>query len=89
MKFLYNKTKREYKFYQILEINTYREIHEIDIAMITSSIGLIFLKNFGFVCSNISFQLFSSNWILLLFLLFEFHTGDKLLENYICIEILI
>ena len=89
LKLLFNKTKREYDFYHILEINTYRVIPEIDIAMITSSIGLIFLNNFGFVCTNISFQLFSSIWILLLFLLFEFHTGDKLFENYTGIEILI
>lgn len=31
LKLLFNKTKREYDFYKILEINTYRVIPEIDI----------------------------------------------------------
>ena len=54
-----------------------------------SSVGIIFLKNSGFYCSNITFQLLTLIWILLLFLLFDFHSGDKLLENYSRLEIVI
>ena len=84
-----NKTPRNYNFFDNLEINSYRELPEIDVAMITSSIGIAVLKNFGFVCSNITFQLLSIIWFLLLFLLFEFHVGDKLLENYTRLEIVV
>ena len=89
LKLWLNNTPRELNFYEILEKNTYRELPEIDVAMITSSVGIICLKNFGFICSNISFQLSSSIWFLLLFLFFEFHTKEQLLENYTRLEILI
>ena len=84
-----NNTQRKYNFYEYIEINSYKELPEIDIGMITSSVGIIFLKNFGFICSNITFQLLSLVWFLLLFLLFEFHSGDKLLENYSRLEIVV
>ena len=57
--------------------------------MITSSVGIVFLKNFEFVCCNITFQLSSLIWFLLLFLLFDFHTGAELLENYTRLEIVV
>ena len=88
-KLWFNNTPREYSFYENLEINSYRELPEIDVGMITSSVGIIFLKNSGFICSNITFQLSSSIWFLLLFLLFDFHTGVQLLENYTRLEIVI
>ena len=84
-----NGTPRKFNFYQIIEINTYRDLPEIDVAMITSSIGIIFLKNFGFYCSIITLQLISSVSFFLLFLLFEFHKGDQLLENYTRLEIVV
>ena len=89
LKLWLNNTPRELNFYEILEKNTYRELPEINVAMITSSVGIICLKNFGFICSNISFQLSSSIWFLLLFLFFEFHTEAQLLENYTRLEILV
>ena len=84
-----SNTPRKYSFYENLEINSYRELPEIDVAMITSSIGIIFLRNYGFICSNSTFQLASYIWFLLLFLLFDFHIGDKLLENYTRLEIVV
>ncbi len=50
-----NKTQREYNFYEHLEINSYKELPEIDVAMITSSLGIICLRCFGFYCSIITF----------------------------------
>ena len=84
-----NKTPRELNFYEILERNTYRELPEIDVVMITSSVGIICLKNFGFICCHLTFQLSSLIWLLLLFLLFDFHTDVQLLENYTRLEILV
>ena len=81
-KLMINNTPREYNFYDNIEIKSYKEIPEIDVGMITSSIGIIFLKNYGFYCSNITFQLTSSIWFLLLFLFFDFHSNDELLKNY-------
>ena len=83
----FNDTPRTSNFYEILESNTYRELPEIDVAMITSSVGIIFAKNYGFICSNITFQLLSSICFFLFFLLFDFHKGDQLLENYTSLEI--
>ena len=79
---LINKTPREYSFYEYLEINSYKILPEIDVAMITSSVGIICLRSCGFYCSIITFQLISMVLFLLLFLFFDFHTGDELLNNY-------
>ena len=84
-----SNTPRIHNFYESLEINSYRELPEIDVGMITSSVGIIILKNSGFVCSNICFQLLSSIWFLLLLLLFEFHIKESLLENYTRLEIVV
>ena len=81
-KLMIKKTSREYNFYERLEINSYREIPEIDVGMITSSIGIIFLKNYGYICSNISFQFSSLIYVFLLFFYFDFHTEEELLNNY-------
>ena len=88
-KLWFNQTQRIYNFYEHIEINSYKELPEIDVGMITSSVGIIFLKNSGFFCSNLTFQLLSLIWILLLFLLFDFHYDDKLLENYTRLEIVV
>ena len=68
-----NSTPREYNFYEKIKIKSYRELPEIDVVMITSSIGIIFLRNYGFYCSNITFQLISCITVFLLFLFFDFH----------------
>ena len=88
-KLWFNNNPREHNFYERLEINTYRELPEIDVGMITSSIGIIFLKSCGFFTSFLTFHLSSLIWFLLLFLLFDFHTGASLLENYTRLEIAI
>ena len=80
---------REYNFYEKMEINSFRELPEIDVAMVTSSLGIIVLKSLGFKKSNSIFQLISAILLLLLLLLFHFHTGDKLLENYTRLELVI
>ena len=82
-----NNTPRIYNFYEKLEINSYKELPEIDVAMVTSSIGIIVLKEIGFKATNSIFQLISSLLFSLLIILFNFHTGDKLLENYNGVEI--
>ena len=87
MLLLVKDTPRQYNFYEYIEICSYKEIPEIDVAMITSSIGIIVLKKFGFFCSNFIFQLFSIIYFCLFFLLFDFHTNDQLLKNYTPLEI--
>ena len=84
-----SNTPREYNFYEKLEINTYRELPEIDVGMVTSSIGILVLKEIGFKKTNSIFQLLSSVLFALLFILFHFHTKEKLLENYNHIEIFV
>ena len=81
-KLMINNTSREHNFYENLKINSYREIPEIDVGMITSSIGIFFLKNNGYICSNITFQFSSLILIFLLFVYFNFHIEDELLINY-------
>ena len=84
-----NNTPREYNFYEKIQIKSYRELPEIDVAMITSSIGIVILKNYGFYCCNITFQLTSSVLFFLLFLLFDFHTNEKLSKNYSRLELIV
>ena len=84
-----NDTPRKYNFFDKLEINSYKDLPEIDVGMVTSSIGIIILREIGFKKTNSIFQLISSILFLLLFLLFNFHTDNKLLENYSRIEIFV
>ena len=42
-KLWFNNTQRLHNFYELLEINSYKELPQIDVAMITSSVGIIFL----------------------------------------------
>ena len=60
LKLWISNTHRSYNFYERLIIYSYKEVPEIDVGMITSSIGIMFLKSFGFYCSSITFQLVSS-----------------------------
>ena len=77
-KLLANSTQREYNFYEKIQIKSYRELPEIDVVMICSSIGIIFLRNYGFYCSSITFQLISCVLVFLLFLLFDFHKDQQI-----------
>ena len=83
LQFMINNTPREYDFYEKLEINSYKNLPEINVAMMTSSVGIFFLRHFGFYCSNITFQMITLILILLLLILFDFHTNDKLSDSII------
>ena len=78
-------SSKEYNFYEKIEIATYKSIPEIDVGMFWSFIGTIVLKKYGFKISSI-FHIISSVGLLLLFVLFDFHTGDKLLIHYTNLE---
>ena len=88
-KLLINKTPRKYNFYEKIEILSYRDLPEIDVGMVTSSIGIVVLKEIGFIATNSIFQLISLALYALVFFLFKFHTYDKLLKNYNAIEIFV
>ena len=77
---------KEYDFYQKIEIASYKSIPDIDVGMFWSFVGIIVLKKYGFICSNI-FQLLSLIGFLLLFLLFDFHKKNKLSVDYTNLEI--
>ena len=74
-----------YNFYEQLEIASYKSMPEIDVGMFWSFIGIIVLKKYGFIWSNI-FQFLSLIGFILLFLLFDFHEGEKLLVYYTRME---
>lgn len=80
-----NINKKEYNFYEKLEIASYKSIPEIDVGIFWSFIGIIFLKKYGFNWGNI-FQFFSLVGFILLFLLFDFQIDDKLSNNYTQME---
>ena len=82
-------TPRKYNFYEHLEIASYKTIPEIDVAMVTCTFGIMFLKKFGFYCTNLTFQLLCSFGFLVLFLMFDFHTDEELVENYTTTEIVV
>ncbi len=53
--------------------------------MFWSFVGIMTLKKYGFICCNI-FQILSSLGFLILYFLFDFHTGDKLNFYYTRME---
>ena len=73
---------RENNFYEFIEIVTYKEIPEIDVAMVTSSLGLFIFGKYGFNKSDTTFQVISLIIFIIIFLVFDFHTNDRLLESY-------
>ena len=88
-KLLANSTSKDFNFYEKIQIKSYRELTEVDVVKITSSIGIVFLRNYGFYCSSITFQLISCVYVFLLFLLFVFHKAQHLSENYTVLELLV
>lgn len=72
---------KEYDFYQKIEIASYKSLPEIDVGMFWSFVGIMFLKKYGFIKSNI-FQVLSCISLALLFTLFEFHEKDNLSIYY-------
>ena len=89
LKLAITKTPREYNFYEVIKICSYQEIPDIDIAMVTSFLGILVSKYLGFITTNIIFQLIPGLLFLLFFYLFPFHTGKELEKNYSFSEILI
>ena len=87
--FSIGNTHKKYDFYHNIEIISYKDFPEIDVIMITSSVGIMLLKHSGFICSNIIFQLSSSVWLLLLFLLFDFQKKNQLSKYYTNLERLV
>ena len=83
------KTSREYNFYEVIKICSFKELPDIDVALITSFIGIIALKSLGYLITNLIFQLIPGIIFLLFFLFFEFHTGKELENNYTLSEIII
>ena len=64
------KTPRDYNFYEVIKICSFKEIPDIDVALVTSFIGVLFFRSLGFIVTNILFQLIPG--ILLLFFFFIF-----------------
>ena len=69
------KKARENDFYEVIQICSYKEIPDIDVAMLTSFIGIIAFEHLGFIATNIIFQsvpgqyYFGSFFIIFLFIL--------------------
>lgn len=83
------KTPREYNFYEVIKICSFKELPDIDVALITSFIGVVAFKSLGYLVTNLIFQLIPGLIFLLFFLFFEFHTGKELENNYTLSEIII
>ena len=81
--------KRENDFYEVIQICSYKEIPDIDVAMLTSFIASICFKSIGFFWSNIFFQLIPGLLFLLFFYYFSFHKGIELEKNYMLSEIIL
>ena len=56
IKLAIKKKARENDFYEVIQICSYKEIPEIDVAMLTSFIGIIAFEHLGFIATNIIFQ---------------------------------
>ena len=78
IKLTFTNSPRKYYFFEYLEINTYRKLPEINVLMITSSIGILLLNKCNFLITNSNFQLISLYLFFLLFHLFHF----KKIMNY-------
>ena len=50
--------------------------------MVTSSLGLFIFGKYGFNKSDTTFQVISLIIFIIIFLVFDFHTNDRLLESY-------
>ena len=61
--------KKEYNFYEKIEIASYKSIPEVDVGMFWSFIGIIVLKKYGFGWSNIFQFLSSIGFLLFIFFL--------------------
>lgn len=86
LKFYLKSIPRKYNFYENIEIISYKAVPEIDVGMFFSFLGIITLKKCEFILSNI-FQVLALGCFVILFLLFDFHTGDELWNNYTKMEI--
>ena len=66
------KTPRKYNFYEVIKICSFKEIPDIDVALITSFIGIMAYKRLGFIITNIIFQLIPALLFLFFFFIFLF-----------------
>lgn len=80
---------RENNFYEYIEISSYKQIPEIDVGMVTSILGIVFHKKFGYYCSNITFQIIVSIIFFLFFWTFDFHVKEQLSINYNITELVV
>ena len=53
LKLAITKSPREYNFYEVIKVCSYKEIPDIDVAMVTSFLGIIISKSLGFILTNI------------------------------------
>ena len=88
IKFRTRNKPRENNFFEHIEIASYKSIPEIDVGMFFSFLGIFILKKSGLLICYL-FQIFSLAYLILLFLLFDFHTEDKLLIYYSNLELAI
>ena len=71
------KTPREYNFYEVIKICSFKELPDIDVALITSFIGIIALKSLGYLITNLIFQLIPGIIFLLFFYSLNFILGKN------------
>ena len=71
------KTSREYNFYEVIKICSFKELPDIDVALITSFIGIIALKSLGYLITNLIFQLIPGIIFLLFFYSLNFILGKN------------
>ena len=82
-------TPRQYNFYEVIKICSFKEIPNMEISILTSFIGIAAIKNLGYFWTNFCFQLLPGLMFFFFFYYFSFHTGKELEENYISSEIII
>ena len=57
--------------------------------MLASPLGLAFLKKCGYILATSILEFLAIIWFFILFMFFNFHTGETLKKNYITIEIVV
>ena len=80
---------RQYNFYEVIKICSFKEVPDMEISMFTSFIGIAAIKHLGYFWTNFCFQLLPGLMFFFFFYYFSFHTGKELDENYISSEIII
>ena len=63
-------TPRQYNFYEVIKICSFKEIPNMEISILTSFIGIAAMKNLGYFWTNFCFQLLPGLMFFFIFLLF-------------------